>query len=132
MKQLLILSVDAPNLHLLINQRSTKDRFDYFGMDKASINQKYCLECGLCMSSCRFDAISLNDIYKVDTYACEGCGVCVEVCPQGAISLSKDKAGDLILYKGKYVFSTAKLKMGRGTSGLLVSEVKKNLKNNFV
>lgn len=122
--------VDAPNLHLLSAPKVNAIVSDYFGMDKATINQNFCIECGLCMDSCRFDAISLTDVYKVNANACEGCGVCEEVCPVGAIHLKKDKAGDLSLYKDKVVFSTAKLEMGSGTSGLLVSEVKKNLKNN--
>ena len=35
-----------------------------------------------------------------------------------------------MLYKGQSVFSTAKLRMGSGNSGLLVTEVKKNMKEN--
>ena len=37
-------------------------------------------------------------------------------------------AGELILYANDSVFSTAQLKMGSGTSGMLVTEVKKQLK----
>lgn len=121
--------VDAPNLHLISAPNSRPQIDDYFGMDKACINQKYCIECGACMDNCRFSAISFSDIYKVDANACEGCGVCEYVCPVGAVSLNKDVAGKLILYKEDKVFSTAKLKMGSGTSGLLVSQVKKRLKD---
>lgn len=122
--------VDAPNLHLLLESKCDPQISDYYGMDKASINQEYCIECGLCMKSCRFDAIKFADRYDIDSNSCEGCGVCEEVCPVGAIHLAKDKAGDLILYKASEVFSSAKLKMGSGTSGLLVSNVKSNLKKN--
>ncbi|MCR4745292.1 MAG: ATPase, partial [Lachnospiraceae bacterium] len=38
-----------------------------------------------------------------------------------------DLAGKRVLYKGDRVFSTAELKMGRGSSGKLVTEVKKAL-----
>jgi len=38
------------------------------------------------------------------------------------------KAGDLRVFEGESIFSTATLKMGSGTSGLLVSQVKKKLK----
>lgn len=37
-----------------------------------------------------------------------------------------------MLYKSDAVFSTAELKMGSGTSGMLVSEVKKGLRDNLV
>ncbi len=38
------------------------------------------------------------------------------------------KAGELKLYTGGHVFSTATLKMGSGNSGMLVTEVKKRMK----
>jgi MinD superfamily P-loop ATPase len=38
------------------------------------------------------------------------------------------KAGDMTLYRGNQVFSTAELKMGSGNSGMLVTEVKKNMR----
>ena len=53
------------------------------------------------------------------------CGVCVAVCGQKAIHLQKDVAGSRELYKNGRIFSTATLKMGRGNSGKLVSEVKR-------
>lgn len=46
-------------------------------------------------------------------------------CPAGAVRLLPDVAGKKELYTGDRVFSTATLKMGRGNSGKLVTEVKK-------
>ena len=44
--------------------------------------------------------------------------------------MQAEKAGDLMLYReGRKVFSTARLRMGSGTSGMLVSDVKKRMKN---
>ena len=123
--------IDAPSLHLVLKQRNEPIRKDYFGLPKAEINQDICRKCGLCLRKCRFDSINLiNGQYLIDYYACEGCGVCEYVCPVGAIKLNPAKAGNIELYKNNHVFSTAKLKMGSGTSGLLVSEVKKQLKEN--
>ena len=65
--------------------------------------------------------------FVVDPIACEGCGVCVAVCPEQAVRLVDDVAGEQALYREDAVFSTAKLKMGRGNSGKLVTEVKKAL-----
>lgn len=126
--------VDAPNLHLVVKEEVEPIKMEYFGMEKAYINQELCLKCGLCYSKCRFKAISIseNDGYVINPYACEGCSVCESVCPNGAIEMYQSNDGDMEVYKGDHVFSTAKLRMGSGTSGKLVTSVKKNLKDNLV
>ena len=121
--------VDAPNLHLVMDQKVDPNLSDYYGLDKAEIDLSLCTECDLCRQNCRFDAIKFTDKYEVDYFACEGCGVCEYVCPSDAIKLKPAVAGELILYKDERVFSTAQLKMGSGNSGLLVTEVKKQLKS---
>jgi MinD superfamily P-loop ATPase len=119
--------VDAPNLHLVMNQTAEPKRTDYYGLPKAEINSELCLQCDLCRQNCRFEAIFAGTPYKVDPYACEGCGVCEAICPAKAITLKPAVAGELMLYKNDTVLSTAQLKMGSGTSGMLVTEVKKQL-----
>lgn len=121
--------VDAPNLHLALRQKSIPKKTDYYGMDKAVIDVKRCISCGACMTQCRFDAIGFTaGRYQVKPYSCEGCGVCHLVCPTGAIAMVSDVAGELMLYEVDHTFSTATLKMGSGTSGKLVTEVKGQLK----
>jgi len=121
--------VDAPNLHLIMNQSTEAKRSDYYGLPKAEINLDLCTQCDLCRQNCRFEAIRVDAGYKVDCYACEGCGVCEAVCPAGAVSLKPIIAGELMLYVNDTVFSTAELRMGSGTSGMLVTEVKKQMKS---
>ena len=122
--------VDAPNLHLIMNEMDEPARKDYFGLPKAEIDQSSCIGCDLCRQNCRFDAIKFSGSYQIDYYACEGCGVCQIVCPVNAITLKPAVAGELMLYSNSdRVFSTAQLKMGSGTSGMLVSEVKKQMIN---
>ncbi len=122
--------VDAPNLHLVLAHPSEPIVNDYFGLPNAVINNEECIKCGLCMESCRFEAISKETgEYKVNPFLCEGCGVCQFVCPVEAISLIPAKAGDLMLFDTPDIFSTAQLRMGSGTSGMLVTEVKNRLKN---
>lgn len=125
--------VDAPNLHLITDWNSQPKKTDYFGLPKAEINLELCIECDKCRQNCRFDAISIDEKYKVDPFACEGCGVCEYVCPVEAITMIPAVAGELMLYSdGEKVFSTAQLKMGSGTSGMLVTEVKKQMKSTAV
>lgn len=117
--------VDAPNLHLVTQRTGKVSVTDFFGGDKAVLDPKKCAGCGLCEQNCRFGAVlKVNGTYQINEYSCEGCGVCSYVCPQEAISLVADTAGKKELYQGEGVFSTASLKMGRGNSGKLVTEVK--------
>ena len=120
--------VDAPNLHLITVQTSDPKKSDYYGLPKAEINPEVCIQCDQCRQCCRFDAISVDKIYSVDDVACEGCGVCEYICPVQAISLKPSVDGELMLYVDEEVFSTAQLKMGSGTSGMLVTEVKKQMR----
>ena len=123
--------VDAPNLHLIMNQMGEPIRSDYYGLDKARINADQCIGCGICKQNCRFDAISEKDgVYEVDPFGCEGCSVCEALCPVKAVEMIPAIAGELMLYKkDEAVFSTAQLKMGSGTSGMLVTRVKTQMKD---
>lgn len=121
--------VDAPNLHLITEQNAAPQETDFYGLPKAEIDTNLCIGCDQCREKCRFDAIFTADTYQVDPFACEGCGVCQLVCTVEAVTLKPAIAGNLNLYANrKQVFSTAQLKMGNGTSGLLVSEVKKQMR----
>ena len=81
------------------------------------------------MEHCRFHSIQRREdgTCAVLEHACEGCGVCQYVCPADAVTLKEAVAGQLTLYQGERVFSTAKLKMGCGNSGKLVTQVKLNM-----
>ena len=121
--------VHAPILHLVTRQGSVSNKKNYYGLPRAKIDVTKCIKCDICRQNCRFDAILLDGTYKVDTFACEGCGVCEVLCPANAITSKPAVDGELLLYeKDKNIFSTAQLKMGSGTSGLLVTEVKKQMK----
>lgn len=119
--------VDAPNLHLVTENKGTIVEKDYIGSDVAYIDKDKCVECGACEKNCRFNAIK---DFTVNDFACEGCAVCEYICPVGAISMIPDVSGKTIVHEGERVLSTAKLKMGRGNSGKLVTEVKKNIPEN--
>jgi MinD superfamily P-loop ATPase len=119
--------VEAPNLHLMY-QNHLKYTIPYYGLKKATIDDQKCLNCGLCKTHCRFNAIDhINGSYVINPYQCEGCGVCGLVCPIQAIHFNESLDGQIEVYQDDYSFSTGKLKMGSGNSGLLVTEVKKQI-----
>lgn len=120
--------VDAPNLHLAMIQTTEPKRTDYYGMPKAVVDATKCSACGACKINCRFQAISDENGFVMDPFSCEGCGVCEALCPSGAVSMHPLVAGEQMLYTdGGIVFSTAQLRMGSGTSGKLVSDVKRQM-----
>ena len=120
--------VDAPNLHLVDMGFTPYETSPYFALPVAKIDPERCIACGKCEENCRFDAIVKGEPYRVDPMLCEGCGVCRLVCPHDAIHMVPHEAGRMTLYKnGDAVFSTAQLHTGSGTSGLLVSQVKKRM-----
>lgn len=117
--------VDAPNLHLVTAADGPPEQWDFVGADKAAIDPVRCVGCGTCAEHCRFNAIQVRDgRCTINEYTCEGCGVCAYVCPHQAIKLKPDTAGTQFLFQGETVFSSAQLKMGRGNSGKLVTNVK--------
>lgn len=117
--------VDAPNLHLVTRMEAEPEHSDFIGSEKAEIDPLKCTGCGECADHCRFQSVKKKgSVYQIEEYACEGCGVCEYVCPADAVTMKEDVAGKLTLYKGDTVFSTARLKMGRGNSGKLVTAVK--------
>ncbi len=124
--------VDAPNLNLLYDrQEELIERKPFLGYPKAVRKEEQCLNCGKCEKLCRFGAIQGGRIFP---YECEGCGVCEAFCPSRdqegnpAIRLADNTTGWTSLARvNREIFSTARLKIGNGASGKLVTEVRKNL-----
>ncbi|MEM1520502.1 MAG: CoB--CoM heterodisulfide reductase iron-sulfur subunit A family protein [Candidatus Korarchaeum sp.] len=57
----------------------------------AEVDESKCSGCGICVSLCPFNAISIlkredgTKYSKIDPMLCEGCGTCVAACPSAAI-----------------------------------------------
>jgi len=52
---------------------------------KAKVITQYCVGCGVCIPACPENAISVNDVAKINQDLCTGCGNCVSACPRNAI-----------------------------------------------
>ncbi|MGM0441964.1 MAG: DUF362 domain-containing protein [Elusimicrobiota bacterium] len=68
------------------DKEETKQKSDNTDL-KAEVNKEECISCGVCLSSCPNEAISMNDKAEIDKNKCNGCGECVSVCPVDAIKL---------------------------------------------
>ena len=56
----------------------------------SEVNARKCSGCGLCVTTCPYNARQLDEEQKVaviEEVLCQGCGVCVALCPNGAAKL---------------------------------------------
>lgn len=117
--------VNASNLPILLPYVLASTSA-YYGMNIAQVDHDRCTGCGLCLSTCQFDAISQDkDGQVVIDSDCEGCAACAFVCPVNAISMVERKGGDW------YVSSIANghlmhadLIPGEDNSGKLITKVR--------
>ncbi|MBN1828870.1 MAG: ATP-binding protein [Deltaproteobacteria bacterium] len=123
--------VDAADLHLVLAPQ-IKERHEFRSGREAVIRQSDCAGCGVCLTNCRFDAVSANGIstgesrFSIDPVACEGCGVCVRFCPEQAIDFPERLCGEWMLSEtrcGPMVH--ARLGVAAENSGKLVSTVRR-------
>lgn len=50
-----------------------------------------CVECGLCVSYCPENAITMDTGKPVINYSyCKGCGICAHECPTGSIEMIRE------------------------------------------
>jgi MinD superfamily P-loop ATPase len=116
--------VDAANLHLLLDP-VVEDSHEFIAGAKAQIHPERCGGCGVCVGSCRADAIRLAGVATVDPLRCEGCGVCAHVCPSGAVTLEPRVGGRWYVSRtAKGPLFHARLAPGLDNSGKLVSTLR--------
>jgi MinD superfamily P-loop ATPase len=117
--------VDAPNFGLCFGL--TADDFEKEKIsttEQAELIVDRCSECGECLDSCAFDAISWNDGPEFNPFLCEGCGTCQIVCPSDAIQLRKVENGWIGTTNGDFPIVGGQLKVGQAGSGEIVELLK--------
>jgi len=100
--------VECPNDYLILGKKLTKPVKNVFAEFPVLIKKK-CKKCGLCVKSCRQNAIfqprdkNGNLDYPVFIKdLCSGCGLCSFVCPFEAIKTKKEKTGEIYINQIKY------------------------------
>ncbi|MCD6355624.1 MAG: P-loop NTPase [Prolixibacteraceae bacterium] len=122
--------VDAADLHLIFNPE-VQESHTFSSGTTAIIHPWKCTNCGLCLESCRFDAIHLNvaEQHEVNPFQCEGCRLCERICPENAIESIENNNN--FWYVSETRFGTlvhAKMGPGEENSGKLVTEVRQKSK----
>lgn len=69
-------------------------------MNRITINQENCKECGYCMHFCPKKVVLKKDtlvnskgyypVCVAEQDECVACGICATMCPEGAIKVEKD------------------------------------------
>jgi len=119
--------VECPNDYLLVGQKFGKSKQKVYA-EFPVLDKKKCTKCGLCVKTCRSNAIFQTPgqypIFIKDL--CSGCGACWIVCPEKAIQPKKEEIGKIYLSKIKeFYLITGVAKAGLEETGPVVTETKK-------
>jgi MinD superfamily P-loop ATPase len=121
-KVLVDCDVDAADLHLILQPTAQKEQ-EFWSGQTAVIDPGKCIQCDMCRSLCRFEAIK---DYRVDPVSCEGCGFCSRICPVEAITMENSLAGHWFVSNTLYGYLVhARLGTAQENSGKLVATVRK-------
>ncbi|HOC39397.1 MAG TPA: 4Fe-4S binding protein [Thermodesulfobacteriota bacterium] len=122
--------VDAADLHLILNPSVLREE-PFYGGQVPVLDNEHCTECGLCMESCRFDAIkNASKRFSIDYLACEGCGFCVHVCPVQAITMQEHRCGTWFISETRFgPLVHAQLGIAEENSGKLVHVVRQQARS---
>jgi MinD superfamily P-loop ATPase len=88
--------IECPNDYLLLGQKLTRPVKKVWARFP-KLDKRKCRKCGLCVKSCRSNAIfqapGQYPIFLEEL--CSGCGLCWHICPYGAIGVRKKAIGEI-------------------------------------
>ncbi|MCU4175642.1 4Fe-4S binding protein [Carboxylicivirga sp. N1Y90] len=126
--------VDAADLFLIM-QPEVKQQDAFISGWKCTIESTNCIQCGQCVTQCRFNAIIENKDGRlaIDPFACEGCRLCERICPQQAIVSTKNSGNTWFESETRFgPFIHAQMGVGEENSGKLVSFIRKKAKEKAI
>jgi len=89
------------------------------------IDPDKCNACGLCVKSCPFGAIAVDDELAQANELCTLCGACVNVCPQAALEIERRQVPveELARYQGVFVWAECESRDARNTPKKVAYEI---------
>jgi len=120
--------VECPNDYLLLGKELKNPRERIY-TDFPKLDKSKCQKCGLCVKTCRSNAIfqapGQYPIFIKDL--CSGCSACWLICPHKAIKLQKEETGQIFVsqLKKNYWLITGLAKAGLEETGPIVNQTKK-------
>ena len=72
------------------------------GITGIIIIEENCTACGVCVPSCPFGAITIEDVAIIDLEKCTLCGACVDACPFDAIEMKRGEEGEAAERRDEY------------------------------
>jgi Na+-translocating ferredoxin:NAD+ oxidoreductase subunit B len=60
----------------------------------AQVVEDNCIACEDCVERCQMEAISVDDVARIDAERCIGCGLCITECPNEALVMRQKATGD--------------------------------------
>jgi uncharacterized Fe-S center protein len=87
------------NLGMGCVSKKTKAFIHFSGQPK--IMREKCTLCGTCEAACIFNAIRVNEEWKIDYSKCFGCGRCIAACPNKALKQRTENLRKMLAYAAK-------------------------------